>query len=229
MGDVKVFPILGEPSLRSIPWEMIEAHEGQAQRNHQQSLTELARRSGLSPCEALCVLASVEWPHSWFGGVPKDLQTWTTAVLSAWAQQFTASNLRTLPNPTPDVADLVKRLRDEATEQIRVANHIDDDEMADSYFLGLRASHPSWQAADMLTLLQAQVAVARKMAVEECAGVCDAENTRLLSEARQTFGEEKYKKNYAAEWCAWLATTIRALTPPDPAGGMLEKVKEEGR
>jgi hypothetical protein len=137
--------------------------------------------------------------------------------------------LRTLPNPTPDVADLVKRLRDEATEQIRVANHIDDDEMADSYFLGLRASHPSWQAADMLTLLQAQVAVARKMAVEECAGVCDAENTRLLSEARQTFGEEKYKKNYAAEWCAWLATTIRALTPPDPAGGMLEKVKEEGR
>lgn len=49
--------------VRSIPWEMIagEAGERQSQRNHGQTLEEIAKRSGFSACEAICVMASMPW------------------------------------------------------------------------------------------------------------------------------------------------------------------------
>lgn len=40
----------------ALPWPMVEAHEKQAQKNHSQSVTRLAERGGLSPCEACAVL-----------------------------------------------------------------------------------------------------------------------------------------------------------------------------
>lgn len=39
-----------------IPWALLAPHEKQAQANHSQTLTRLAERGGLSPCEALAVL-----------------------------------------------------------------------------------------------------------------------------------------------------------------------------
>lgn len=44
-----------------MPWEMIAPHEGQAVRNHSQSLHRLHDRGGLSWCEALCVLEDRAW------------------------------------------------------------------------------------------------------------------------------------------------------------------------
>jgi hypothetical protein len=45
----------------SIPWAIIEPHEQQALKNHRQSLAELQRRGGLSPCEAVAVLEDRQW------------------------------------------------------------------------------------------------------------------------------------------------------------------------
>ena len=45
----------------SIPWEMIASHEAQAQINHQQSLTRLAERGGVSECEAIAILENRRW------------------------------------------------------------------------------------------------------------------------------------------------------------------------
>lgn len=72
---MKLFPILlpsfsaderevkraGFGSLRALPWDMIEPHENQALRNHDQSLATLASRGGLSACEALAVLEDRAW------------------------------------------------------------------------------------------------------------------------------------------------------------------------
>lgn len=52
------FPIQGGPS---IPWSLIEPHEAQAKRNHDQTLQRLAERGGLSPCEAVAVLEDRPW------------------------------------------------------------------------------------------------------------------------------------------------------------------------
>lgn len=54
-------PIPDCPS--SIPWKMIEPCEAQAQRNHDQSLTRLAERGGLSPVEAYAVLRGIPYPY----------------------------------------------------------------------------------------------------------------------------------------------------------------------
>lgn len=56
------FPILKDAEIKSIPWAMIAPHEPQAMANHsQQSLRELARRGGLSVCEAAAVLEDRRW------------------------------------------------------------------------------------------------------------------------------------------------------------------------
>jgi len=52
------FPIMGGPS---IPWFIIAPWDGQAQKNHNQSLERLAQRGGLSPCEAVAVLMGRKW------------------------------------------------------------------------------------------------------------------------------------------------------------------------
>ena len=52
------FPIQGGPA---IPWDALAPHERQAERNHDQSLETLARRGGLSPCEAVAILEDRPW------------------------------------------------------------------------------------------------------------------------------------------------------------------------
>ena len=62
--DELVFPIMKGKYLKGIPWSMIAPHEVQAKRNHSmQNLEELARRGGLSPCEAVAVLEGRSWRH----------------------------------------------------------------------------------------------------------------------------------------------------------------------
>lgn len=54
-----LFPILGERTgdpKTYIPWAVIAPHEGQALKNHQQTLERLAQRGGLDPAEAVAVL-----------------------------------------------------------------------------------------------------------------------------------------------------------------------------
>lgn len=62
---MRTFPIMKDyrraytdkTQRRSIPWDVIAPHEAQARRNHgQQTLSRLAERGGLSPCEAIAVL-----------------------------------------------------------------------------------------------------------------------------------------------------------------------------
>lgn len=56
--EPRFFPIQDGPA---IPWAAIAPHERQAQRNHDQSLEELARRGGLDPAEAVAVLEDRRW------------------------------------------------------------------------------------------------------------------------------------------------------------------------
>ena len=51
----KGFSILHEPGMK-LPWAMVSAHAGQANRNHYQSVERLHERGGLSWCEVLAVL-----------------------------------------------------------------------------------------------------------------------------------------------------------------------------
>ena len=53
MKSIRYFPIMGGPA---VPWKMIEPHERQAERNHNQTLERLAERGGLDCSEAICVL-----------------------------------------------------------------------------------------------------------------------------------------------------------------------------
>jgi hypothetical protein len=64
MGDDKepMFPILGDPIIRAIPWAALAPHEPQARKNHSQTLRRLAERGGLGIEEAYCVLKNLDWP-----------------------------------------------------------------------------------------------------------------------------------------------------------------------
>jgi hypothetical protein len=58
------FPILkrrwNDPK-ESVPWDAVEPHRAQAQRNHYQTLERLAQRGGLSWSELLAVLQDQGW------------------------------------------------------------------------------------------------------------------------------------------------------------------------
>lgn len=51
-----MFPILGDPIVRAVPWAALTPHEARARRNHDQTLNQLAQRGGLSVVEAVLVL-----------------------------------------------------------------------------------------------------------------------------------------------------------------------------
>lgn len=57
-----MFPILNDPVIRAIPWAALTPHEKQAERNHSQSLSQLASRGGLSICEAYYILKDQGYP-----------------------------------------------------------------------------------------------------------------------------------------------------------------------
>jgi len=54
------FPVLNSGGAE-IPWSLIAPHEAQAQKNHDQSLSRLAARGGLSWCEMAAVLDDRSW------------------------------------------------------------------------------------------------------------------------------------------------------------------------
>ena len=47
--------------VAGVDWDMMEEHERQAEKNHDQSLRVLAGRCGLSVCEAVAVLEDRPW------------------------------------------------------------------------------------------------------------------------------------------------------------------------
>lgn len=51
--------------FRAIPWDVIANAEVQATRNHSQTLTQLAERGGLTPCEAMAVLEGKNYYERW--------------------------------------------------------------------------------------------------------------------------------------------------------------------
>lgn len=55
------YPILGTRPQQYIPRGLLMVHEGQAWKNHAQSLNQLARRGGLSWAEALAIMEGKEW------------------------------------------------------------------------------------------------------------------------------------------------------------------------
>jgi hypothetical protein len=77
----KVMPFLpfvrvGDKSLNlqrepGVPWEIIESHEKQAQKNHYQSLDRLRERHGLAPSEMLAILEDRPW---WSMSEPEALE-----------------------------------------------------------------------------------------------------------------------------------------------------------
>ena len=62
--DEPMFPILGDPVIKAIPWAAIEPHDKQAQSNHGgQTLNRLAQRGGLDPTEAEAVMLDRSYPY----------------------------------------------------------------------------------------------------------------------------------------------------------------------
>lgn len=50
-----------KPIPFTVPWELMAAHELQAQHNHGQSIGHLAARGGVSPSEAVAILENRSW------------------------------------------------------------------------------------------------------------------------------------------------------------------------
>lgn len=51
------FPIHGDNICRSVPWDCVEPHREQIERNHGQTLEQLAQRGGLDFGELACAMA----------------------------------------------------------------------------------------------------------------------------------------------------------------------------
>lgn len=61
IGQYDPYPILGSRPQQYIPRGLLMVHEGQAWKNHGQSLSRLAQRGGLSWAEALAVIEGKSW------------------------------------------------------------------------------------------------------------------------------------------------------------------------
>lgn len=63
MRNEPMFPILGDPIIKALPWSVLAAHDEQAKSNHGgQTLNRLAQRGGLGIEEAYCVLKDINFP-----------------------------------------------------------------------------------------------------------------------------------------------------------------------
>lgn len=61
MDKEPMFPIMGDPIIKALPWAIMRPHEAQAQRNHGQTLSRLAQRGGLGIEEAYHILRDEEF------------------------------------------------------------------------------------------------------------------------------------------------------------------------
>ncbi|KKL12344.1 hypothetical protein LCGC14_2536710 [marine sediment metagenome] len=57
----RIFPVLGDPNVRGVPWRIVEPHRKQAMTNHDQTLERLAERGGLSLDELVAVISGEHW------------------------------------------------------------------------------------------------------------------------------------------------------------------------
>lgn len=64
-----------KPYPRSVPWDLVKDHDGQAKSNHSQSLAHLAGRGGLSPKELWCVVHDTRF---------RDAKEITEAIAIEW-------------------------------------------------------------------------------------------------------------------------------------------------
>lgn len=55
------YPIIGTKPKEYIPWAVLQCHEAQALRNHDQTLERLAERGGLDWFEAAAILEDKTW------------------------------------------------------------------------------------------------------------------------------------------------------------------------
>jgi hypothetical protein len=85
------FPIMAGNCIARVPWAFIAPHEGQAQRNHSQTLDRLAQRGGLDPDEALRVISR----RKLFDGPPDpQAEAKLMQALAAWMVSQCASTSR---------------------------------------------------------------------------------------------------------------------------------------
>lgn len=130
MENKKMFPVLDEGLL--IPWTLLEMHEPQVVKNHQQTLEQLAARGGLDSFEIYCAVHG----HSHLGMMRNagyDFRKWVVDWAGAHADlkaKLTVARALLLE----DLAGWDKRMAeyeaggDEAV--IRVAKHYHGDRMA---------------------------------------------------------------------------------------------------
>ena len=76
MGE-RMFPILKDDCIKAIPWASRAPHEKQAVSNHSQSLETLARRGGLGPDEAACIIMG----KSVFGARRQSASYWRAVLM----------------------------------------------------------------------------------------------------------------------------------------------------
>jgi hypothetical protein len=111
----RMFPIQCGPA---IPWSVIAPHERQAQLNHQQDLEMLARRGGLSPCEAIAVIEDRAWHRMEDAAAHAQLQGFVDAALQPKLDAALAriAALESLIN-NPHTNDFLEAVRTEAAHQ----------------------------------------------------------------------------------------------------------------
>lgn len=69
-----------------IPWEVLEPHEAQAQRNHSQTLKRLAERGGLGADEAVAVIENRQYRRMPFAAAHTALRKHIDAARAKEAQ-----------------------------------------------------------------------------------------------------------------------------------------------
>lgn len=111
------FKVLGTEGKYTIPWVVIAPHEGQAVKNHSQSLQTLNRRGGLSWCEMCAVLQDRKWMRMDENLARKEVErivseTICTVQMVECNGHYVPKDFCTMTNPTTSggvsVADDVK-------------------------------------------------------------------------------------------------------------------------
>ena len=59
-----MFPVLGDPIIKALPWSFLMPHEKQAQQNHGQNLKQLAGRGGLGIDEVYHIIRDERYPFA---------------------------------------------------------------------------------------------------------------------------------------------------------------------
>jgi hypothetical protein len=100
----------------------------------------------------------------------------TQSAWEAWQARATKADAPALDRaaePPADVMEVVKKLRKEATNEIRITYHIDLDEMQDAETIALIHGDTRWKAASLLLSLSTSMQEVQDRAYESAAADCD--------------------------------------------------------